>query len=344
MAGNLLLGEDLKLSLRKLTSEIQKKDIKADTVSDATTAIIWRFTRIGFLRVAILITTVLISIIPIALLFNQNKLINTQNELFLYQNNRIDEQTNLFKKQNEKIDLQNSYFAEQTTLFENQVAQVDQQNKLVKDQNRLVRTQTEKLQQQNILSESERRSSLVFLMSNILDKMDEELKKNEKRTISKELIARIIALSNSLKPYYFFENNQLIKQPLSPERGQLFLAIVKSGIDPIFTQEQILNKSNFSYSDLREANLRNLNISSVNLSHSNFSEADLYNTAFQGTSLSNCNFKNTDLKKAYFSYSDLREVIFDGADLRDATLEFNTGLNKNDLLRRTLTNKQTIIE
>ena len=57
-------------------------------------------------------------------------------------------------------------------------------------QNLLIDKQNTRLDQQTNLAEATRRGSLVFLMSNILDKMDEELKdpENKEKKLSKELI------------------------------------------------------------------------------------------------------------------------------------------------------------
>ncbi len=311
---SLFLGNDLEYSVKKLSVEIQNKDVKVETLSDLSVSIFKRLTRTRFLGI-------LISIIPIWLLWQQNNLIRSQNKLFDYQNQRINEQTDLFKKQNEKIDLQNIYFSRQTDLFQNQVGQIDQQNELVRDQNQLVKVQTEKLQQQTILSESTRRSSLIFLMSNILDKLDEELKSSDNKEISKELVARIIALSNSFRPYYYFEENKIIDKKLSPERGQLFLALVKSGIDSDFLFNNILIESNFSYADLRGANLIGLNLTGVKLNFADFSEANLSNSSFLGTNLTKCNFKNAILRKTNFNNSILIGSNFDGTDLRGANFK-----------------------
>lgn len=49
------------------------------------------------------------------------------------------------------------------------------QNEKLDDQNIMFNTQNERINLQNNLLEADRRSSLVFLMSNLLDKMDDEI-------------------------------------------------------------------------------------------------------------------------------------------------------------------------
>ena len=72
--------------------------------------------------------------------------------------------------------------------------------------NDLLQTQNQLIKEQTKLIEAERRSSLIFLMGNIMDKVDDELKNNKKsRELSPQLIGRIAALSHSLKPYYFLK-------------------------------------------------------------------------------------------------------------------------------------------
>ncbi len=131
---SMILGSGLKSSLKKMITEIRERNLAADTLSDVAVSIFFRFTRIGMIGL-------MISMIPVLLLWQQNRLIKSQNELFSYQNERIHEQTDLFKKQNEKMDLQNEYFSHQTTLFEKQVQQIEEQNKMFSRQEELSRLQ-----------------------------------------------------------------------------------------------------------------------------------------------------------------------------------------------------------
>ncbi|HMX39511.1 MAG TPA: hypothetical protein PKD78_04255, partial [Saprospiraceae bacterium] len=110
------------------------------------------------------------------------------------------------------------------------------QNKLLTQQNELVRQQNKRLDQQTYLQEAERRSSLIFLMGNILDALNQELRADigapGVRDLSPQLIGRVIALSNSLRPYRYLGTDSLVTRELSPERGHLLLSIISSQIDP----------------------------------------------------------------------------------------------------------------
>lgn len=79
-------------SLTKLYSQLPNK-IQKETVAEVTGTFIWRITRIGLLALVI-------SVIPILLLFRQNQLIKSQNTLFGEQNKMITAQSQLFQDQN----------------------------------------------------------------------------------------------------------------------------------------------------------------------------------------------------------------------------------------------------
>ncbi len=100
-------------------------------------------------------------------------------------------------------------------------------------QNQLLTNQNEKIDKQILLEEASRRSSLNFLLANVLDEIDEELDdpKNTKRKLSSQLIGRISSLSQSFQPYRFIDSDTMISRPLSPERGSLLLALAKSDIN-----------------------------------------------------------------------------------------------------------------
>ena len=269
----------------------------------------------AFLRlVNIGIITLLLAIIPIWLLFNQNTLLSRQND-------KMDEQ-------NEKLDVQN-----------------------------------ERLNLQNNLLEADRRGSLIFLMSNVLDQMNEEINglKDEGETkydrgyvLSDPLIGRIAALSQGFRPYRFLQGDTLIAKATSPERGQLFLALVKSNLAS-GTYKKIYKASNFEFAYLRGANLRKTqlshaqlnqadligaNLREANLSHAQFNQADLIGANLREAYLRGANlieanlsqaklfrvsFRNADLSganlsDAYLSKAYLRSVNLSGADLRGANL------------------------
>jgi len=182
-----IFGNRLKNGISNAINEYKEyKTVSVDTVSEVSSSVIWRITRIGLFAF-------LVAVIPAAVLVFQTKLLMNQNDF-------------------------------------------------IKNQNNLV--------------EADRRSSLVFVMSDVLSDLNEELKYKGTggRNISKTLEARVIALCMAMKPYKFMEDGKLIEKPISPERGQLLYSLIQSDLGPESSRD-ILNSSDFSYTDLRKVNL-----------------------------------------------------------------------------------------
>lgn len=179
-----------------------------------------------------------------------------------------------------------------------------QQNKLLVKQNDLVK-------EQSYLAEASRRSSLVFLMSNIMDKVDEELKGSSdslyhsSRNLSQITIGRLAALSQSMKPINYLKADAIINKALSPERGQLLISIANSQFDTIGTYQKIYTSCNFERSDLESAELRSMFLKGVRLKNGNLKGADL---------------SRSELRSAYLLEADLSEAIILDANLRHAHL------------------------
>lgn len=208
---------------------------------------------------------------------------------------------------------------------------------LILNQNKLFEIQNKRIEQQTHLIEADRRSAQVFIMGEVLSDINNELnsKENIKRSLSSPLIGRIISLSNAMKPYRYLENDSLTQNPSSPERGQLLVSLVESDIDSIQTQFEILHKSNFSYSDLRNADLCENNLNGIKLNNAYFSESNVCNVKLQNAKLENiyafksdfshtyfngANIKNSSFINCYFWGSDLRGIDFTGVDLSKSDL------------------------
>ena len=363
------IGKGLKNSIKQLYSELPGP-VKKDTFADVSAHLVWRLTRIGVFAFLVGVTPLLILLSQTYILGRQNRLLENQNELLKLQvsqvssqnkliqgqNHLFEDQNNLFKMQNEKVDVTNDLVQGQNKLVYNQNSMFDNQNKLVEKQTRRIVQQTE-------LIEAERRSSLVFLMGNILDKIDNELKSdnNQSRKISDELIGRISALSQSLKPYRYLKNDQLTKKPLSPERGQLLLSIVNSNLDTEETYPRIYTSTKFSRADLDEAFLRGAFLKGAKLTNADLKDADLngavmdeailtdadfksveaIHATFVKALLDEANFSNSNLRRADFSGANLEEALFVGADMRKVTFDEETTIdgtifNKADMSKSDL--------
>ena len=212
------------------------------------------------------------------------------------------------------------------------------QNKLLTQQNAFIQQQTYRLDQQTYLQEAGRRSSLIFLMGNLLDAIDRELKADigrpGVRDLSPQIIGQIVALSTSLRPYRHLENDSLVDREISPERGQLLLSLVNSEIDNSALRRIFLS-ADFSYAELseavlageylgginlREANLSKANLNGANLAGADLNRADLSSAILVGAILSKANLSDTDLREAIIEQTDFRGASLYGTDLRGVDL------------------------
>lgn len=289
--------QELQISIKNIVSKIIDRDSEGikksahNIIQKATTIFAWQSYKILVIRIFYTLFIGFAGLFGSVLIFNQNKLIENQNDLLLNQND-------LFKKQN---------------IF------VENQTELIKIQNKLIDQQNFRLDQQTNLVEANRRSSLVFLFSNVLDAIDQELVadrgKPNVRDLSDQLIARIIALANNLKPYQYLEKDQLISSPISPERGQILQNLIESNLDND-TYKKIYSKSNFQYSDLQNVNLEFKNLRFLDLRHSNFANSALIGCDFTNAKLDNCSFSNSILDFSIFTGATVT-----GADLSESSMD-----------------------
>ena len=196
---------------------------------------------------------------------------------------------------------------------------------LLYNQNQLLTTQNERINIQNTLIEAERRSSLIFLMSNVLDlvdteiniqRMEVEVSDSTKYSLSKPLVSRIVALSRAFRPYRMMNGDILSEEMVSPERGQLFISLMQNNLDST-TQNTIASEGDFS----------NAIINQIDLRKANLSEAILSKTDFSGVSPANdiggrAIFSDANLKHTHFIYANLRAAVFRRADLSWADLSW----------------------
>lgn len=162
------------------------------------------------------------------------------------------------------------------------------------DQNKLLQKQNQKIDNQTYLIEAQRRSSLQFEISEILNRIDDELQKEKvNRRLSSQLKSRIIAATVSMKPYRSYENDRL-SRPYSYEKGQFFAAIMNSGISNSDLSD-ILEKGNFSYMFLENITIgvegKSFDLKSFSAPHSIFKNVIFYGlNVFGKTDFSNSDF------------------------------------------------------
>ncbi|WP_340198828.1 pentapeptide repeat-containing protein [Ascidiimonas sp. W6] len=194
--------------------------------------------------------------------------------------------------------------------------------------NDLFDQQNKFIEKQTFLEESTRRSALVFELSSILDEIDEELDLIESKsgyTISPGIIAnflsprlqgRIIAISNSLKPYKYLNENGELTSPLSPERGQLLISLVLAGTNI----DYIIGNSDFSYADLSESNLLTKNLSKINLKSANLKQSVFHGSKLILADLSSSDLSNSNMNFTNLSFAKLNNANINGCDFEGAYL------------------------
>ncbi|WP_027065922.1 pentapeptide repeat-containing protein [Maribacter sp. Hel_I_7] len=258
----------------------------------------------------------LASIITTIFIFVQLRISDYQSDIFDIQTDILNQQTKLveiqnqlFKESNIKVDSQNALFGRQNKLVEFQNEKTDAQNYLIDKQNTLLDFQNDRISQQTNLQEADRRSSIVYLFSNVLDKIDEELKTSNERKLSSELIARIASLTQALKPYKYLANDTITKRAISPEKGQLLSALINFKLHQN-TYDSIFKKSNFQNTELQ----------SSFLSSTIFNGIDLTNSIFINCNISNSIFRNSTLTNTIFNYSIFFNTHFIKSDLTDANM------------------------
>ncbi len=199
----------------------------------------------------------------------------------------------------------------------------------LKKQNEKFDVQNKRIEQQTYLQEAERRSSLVFLFDNVLDKIDDELLLNPtRRELSAQLVGRIVALSKALKPYRYLEGDTITGQMSSPERGQLLLSLVASKLHP-GTLDQIYLLADFSYATLENVNLdgaylRNINLTNAFLDKISLTGADLRNANLERAHLSGAQVRLTGLRAspAHFDFANFHDTEVLDSDLSGSSFEY----------------------
>jgi Pentapeptide repeats (8 copies) len=240
-----------------------------------------------------------------------------------------------------------------------QVERLDRQNELLVAQNA-------KLDVQSQLAEAGRRATLASELSSILDEIGAERKQSPTRPRadagfppSPEVVGRIVALTRSLRPYRYLELEDesndgasgggitaVMGPALSPERAQLLLSLLSSGVDlkliynanadfsyadlrgVILTSVDLgsdetgilLSRADFRGSKLDEADLSGATLSSVDFTDTRLRRANLSRARLIGANLTRADLLRADLRNAQLVRAVLRDTDFNGADLRGANL------------------------
>lgn len=244
-----------------------------------------------------------------------------------------------------------------------------QSNELLKRQNELINTQ-------NLLQESSRRAGLTVELTEVLNRIsdanlprvsssDDEtaricLQENygydfsvpssaqrAMRSLPEMLLGRVVALSNSFRPYRYLDidRNDLITDsssglsvPMSPERAQLLFALANARIDMAevaqaggdFSRTPLgnaqlsgmwINNLKLPASDLNGAILVYSNFSRADLSYSNLVEVNATCGVYTGAKLVNVNMAGGQFMGASFDDAVMQGVNVYMANFKDATFQ-----------------------
>lgn len=204
---------------------------------------------------------------------------------------------------------------------------IQRQSRFIKSQ---LQKQNSKIQQQSELMSSLRKSNMVVLLNDILDKVDDELKNHPDGKLSDKTILSIVAAFNySFTPYRYWEGDSLSEKKLSPEKGQLLLALCTKNIDST-SFDKIKLSAHFSGADLRKGDLRGVDLNDADLEDADLSDADLSGASLRGTDLRNANLWGAHMNKANFFRADLRRAVLSWAELNEAKMD-SANLNGADL-------------
>lgn len=199
--------------------------------------------------------------------------------------------------------------------------------------------QRQKAREQMELTASVRNSSQIFLMGDFLDHVGDELEQNPNRTLRDATIARIAALSHSFQPYRNLAGDSLSSLRLSPERGQLLLALSILDMDSTTFDriklgtpfsEADLGGASLKGADLRGANLKGANLRGANLEGAHLQGADLRDASLWGANLNHAHLEGATLIRADMRWAELNSAVLNAANLDGVDLS-NAKMRKADL-------------
>ncbi|MFT7591058.1 MAG: hypothetical protein ACI9UJ_000979 [bacterium] len=183
-------------------------------------------------------------------------------------------------------------------------------------------------------------------LSNVLNLIDEELNRNPKGPISESAIARLAALSVSLKPYRYYIGDTISDMELSPERGQLLIALALMPLDSL-SFKRIKSDVTFSYADLRNADLQNKDLSGINLEYADLSYAELTGIDLTRAKLNRITMTGAVMNQSRLNYADLRSSNLKWVQLNESEMKFSNfygaNLSNAQLMRSDLSESTFIL-
>ena len=173
------------------------------------------------------------------------------------------------------------------------------------------------------------------LMVSYLEGIQRTLATSPHRSLSDTTITTLARISQSFQPFPAIQADTIAAHSLSPERGQLLLALLTLHLDS-GSFSRIKQAVTFAHADLHDTDLAGLDLSGADLRSASFRNADLTSVDCRDCDLRSADFTGAVANEANFTDSDMRRVVFhwteakgaklqnaflDGADLSNAVLE-----------------------
>lgn len=285
-----------------------------------------------------------------SLIKKQNDFFKQQTSLYRKQIDQIDEQNRLFLKQIDQTEIeitllkshdslfasQNNFVKEQTDLFKKQISQTDEQIDLLQIQDSLMKQQVVQVETQNELvsadiklTELHRKSIQEMNLETILSQIWMEGKGafQSQRELNETTIDRIRRLCDMFGPRKVVSSSDSLDiRYVSPERGLILKILVQRDLNRQ-SYDNIFKISNFSYADLRTANLEKAYLRNALLNDADLHGAKLHLADMDFARLNRATLTYVDGFDTILSNSKMHEASFDNANLKDANF-LNADLTK----------------
>jgi uncharacterized protein YjbI with pentapeptide repeats len=191
------------------------------------------------------------------------------------------------------------------------------------------RQKTQLLVRDSLLLHRQAQVQQAQLMVDYLAEVRTILAKTSGQPLPETVLARLARFSESFEPYPSLTQAPDSALALSPERGQLLLALLSMEMDSA-TFSQVKKRVTFAHADLSQTDLSGIDLSQADLRSANFQDANLTSLKCRGCDLRRANLTGAIAREADLSESDLRRAIFQWTDARRALLR-NTYLDGADL-------------
>ncbi len=306
-----LLGIRLKTSINNAISEYkEKKTVSVDTVSDVSSNIIWRITRIGLFGLFVTLIPSMILMFQTWLVINQNTLVGNQNALIEAErrSSLVFIMDNLFSDLSEELKYKGSSERNISPVLEARIASLSRAMKPYRyeEDGELI---DEKI--------SPEKGQLLFslIRSNLADQSYREIldASDFSYTYFKDIYLgrgvnlKFINLSHS-------NLNEVNLPAANLERADL----IEANMEKINLSDAVLKRANLTKANLRNSELLSADLTNTKLFGADLSEADLTEAVLWGTKFEDANLKGIILDNAIVHRQDWITFVKDSLDLKGA--------------------------